>query len=85
MMSAITLEPPTITTGGSPMLRYPAIIAVRAKAAAANTLRIRVCLGVSMLSASVLQVRKDPGESRSRLQSGSRNGVQGFRLADFWS
>jgi hypothetical protein len=41
-------EPPTIRTGATPMLRYPAIIAPTVKETAAAMLSVRVVLLVSM-------------------------------------
>src|SRR6266566_906190 len=46
--SATTLDPPTITTGGSPMRRYPAVIATAANSTAASTLKTCTRFGVSI-------------------------------------
>src|SRR6266704_3050445 len=53
--SATRLDPPTITTGGTPMRRYPAVIATATNSTAAITLRTRARFGVSIPSPLVGQ------------------------------
>src|SRR6266516_1476115 len=46
--SATRLDPPTITTGGTPMRRYPAVIATATNSTAASTLKICTRFDVSI-------------------------------------